>query len=86
MSNKNDCREDGEGAATKAQADGEFDIADQQVYLVGPDHRMIALTEGDVEGSETDEYDAELAADYILERQELEVFEGLSPFEGSFGN
>lgn len=76
-----DSREDAEEAAAKAQAEGEFDIANQQVYLLGPDHRMIGLTEDDVKGGVTDEYDAELAADYILERQELEDFEGLSPFE-----
>ena len=77
-----DSREDAEGAATKAQAGGEFDIADQQVYLLGPDHRIVRLAEDDV----ADVYDAELAADYILERQELEDFEGLSPFEGSYGD
>lgn len=76
-----DRREDAEDAATKAQAGGEFDIGDQQVYLVGPDHRMVRLTEDDVRSGEADESDAELAADYILERQELEDFEGLSPFE-----
>lgn len=69
-------------AATSAQAEGEFDINDQQVYLVGPDHRMIVLSEEDVQGD--GEYDAELAADHILERQELEDFEGLEPFEGSY--
>lgn len=43
---------------------------------------MTVLSEEDVvEGDE--EYDAELAADQILERQELEDFEGLDPFEGS---
>jgi len=68
-------------AAVSAQAESEFDINDQQVYLVGPDHRMTVLSEEDVLGD--DEYDAELAADHILERQELEDFEGLNPFEGS---
>jgi hypothetical protein len=77
-------QEEAQEAATKAQADGEFDIADQQVYLIGPDHLMIGLTEDDVKGVMGNEYDAELAADYILERQELEDFEGLSPFEGSY--
>lgn len=81
-----DGQEDAQEAATKAQADGEFDIHDQRVYLVGPDHRMIELAEGDVGGDEADESDAELAADYILERQELEDFEGLSPFEGGYGD
>lgn len=76
-----DNQDDAQEAATKAQADGEFDINDQQVYVVGPDHRMIVLSEDDVLGD--DEYDAELAADQILERQELEDFEGLDPFEGS---
>ena len=71
-----------EQAATIAQAQGEFDIHDQQVYLVGPDHRMFMLTEDDVTGeAEEDGFDAELAADYILERQELEDFEGFEPFE-----
>lgn len=77
-----DNQDDAEEAATKAQAEGEYDISDQQVYLVGPDHRMIVMSEDDVGGGE-DEYDAELAADHILERQELEDFEGLDPFEGS---
>ena len=72
-----DNRHAAERAATSAQAEGEFDIHDQQVYLVGPDHRMFMLTEDDV----TD--DAELAADLILERQELEDFEGFDPFEDS---
>ena len=81
-----DSKEDAEGAAANAQAGGEFDIADQQVYLLGPDHRMVVLTEDDVKGGVADEYDAELAADQILERQELEDFEGLSPFEGSYGD
>lgn len=79
-----DGREAAEGAAATAQADGEFDINDRQVFLVGPDHRMVRLTEDDVQGGDAGEYDAELAADYILERQELEDFEGLSPFEGSY--
>ena len=52
------------------------------VYLIGPDHRLIVLSEEDVVVGD-DEYDAELAADQILERQELEDFEGLDPFEGS---
>ena len=73
-----------EQAATSAQAQGEFDIHDQQVYLVGPDHRMFLLTEDDVTGeAEEDEFDAELAVDHTLERQELEDFEGFDPFEGS---
>ena len=76
-----DSQEEAQEAATKAQADGEFVIADQQVYLVGPDHQMIGLAEDDVQSEIGDEADAELAADYILERQELEDFEGLSPFE-----
>lgn len=79
-----DRREDAEEAATTAQANGEFNITEQQVFLVGPDHRMVRLTEDDVLGGDAGEYDAELAADYILERQELEDFEGLSPFEGSY--
>ena len=76
-----DNQNDAAQTATKAQAENEFDINDQQVYLVGPDHRMIVLSEGDVVGD--DDFDAELAADHILERQELEDFEGLDPFEGS---
>lgn len=75
-----DNQEAAEQAATSAQAEGEFDIHDQQVYLVGPDRRMIVLSEEDVLGD--DEYAAELAADHILQRQELEDFEGLDPFEG----
>jgi len=75
-----DNQEAAEQAATSAQAEGEFDINDQMVYLVGPDHRMFVLSEDDVQGD--GEYDAELAADLILERQELEDFEGLDPFEG----
>lgn len=43
---------------------------------------MIVLSEEDVDDDE--EYDAELAADQILERQELEDFEGISPFEGAY--
>lgn len=35
---------------------------------------------------EDDEYDAELAADQILERQELEDFEGHTPFEDFMDN
>ncbi len=77
-----DNQDDARQAATNAQAQGEFDINDQMAYLVGPDHRMIVLSEEDVLGD--DEYDAELAADHILERQELEDFEGLEPFEGSY--
>ena len=74
-------------AATSAQAQGEFDIQDQQVYLVGPDHRMFLLTEDDVTGeAEKDGIDAELAADLILERQELEDFEGFEPFESDQGS
>ncbi len=78
-----DNQDDAAQAATNAQAEGEFDINDQQVYLVGPDHRMLALSEDDVQSERADEYDTELAADLILERQELEDFEGLDPFEGS---
>lgn len=76
-----------ERAATSVQAQAEFDIHDQQVYLVGPDHRMFMLTEDDVTG-EADgvEFDAELAADFILERQELEDFEGLNLFESDQGS
>lgn len=73
-----DTQDDAQRAATSAQVEGEFDIHDQQVYLVGPDHRMFMLTEDDVV-----EGDEELARDQILERQELEDFEGLNPFEGS---
>ena len=76
-----DNQDDARQAATSAQAESEFDINDQMVYLVGPDHRMFVLSEDDVQGD--GEYDAELAADHILERQELEDFEGLDPFEGS---
>ena len=85
-----DNHEAAEQAATSAQAKGKFDIHDQQVYLVGPDHRMIVLSEEDVVGdgpgeNEVDDYDGELDADHILERQELEDFEGLEPFERSEG-
>lgn len=45
----------------------------------------IGFDEDDFEDDDFDdedgEYDAELAQDQILERQELEDFEGLSPFE-----
>ena len=75
-----DTQDDAKQAAINAQAEGEYDINDQQVYLVGPDHRKFVLSEEDVVGNE---YDAELAADQILERQELEDFEGIDPFEGS---
>ena len=74
-----DNKADAEQAAKNAQAEGEFDINDQMVYLIDPDHRLIVLSEEDVVGG--DEYDAELAADHILERQELEDFENISPFE-----
>ena len=80
-----DNRNAAEHAATSAQADGEFDIHDQQVYLVGPDQSMFMLTEDDVTG-EADEFDAELAADHILERQELEDFEGFEPFQFDQGS
>jgi hypothetical protein len=46
---------------------------------------MFILSEEDVVGDEENEYDAELAADQILERQELEDFEGLDPFETDLG-
>jgi len=78
-----DNQDDASQAAKNAHAEGEFDINDQMVYLVGPDHRMVVLSEENVLGERADEYDAELAADQILERQELEDFEGLDPFEGS---
>ena len=72
-----------EQAAKDAQVEGEFDINDQIVYLVGPDHGMIVLSEEDVvKGDE--EYDAEFVADQILERQEFEDFEGFDPFEGAY--
>lgn len=77
-----DNQDDAKQAAKHAQVEGEFDIWNQQVYLVGPDHRMIVLSEEDVVGSD-EEYDAELAADQILERQELEDFEGIDPFADS---
>ena len=80
-----DTQADAEQAAKNANAEGEFDINDQQVYMVGPDHRIFALSEDDVVGSSDEDYDAELAADQILERQELEDFEGFDPFEGSEG-
>lgn len=35
-------------AARKAQADGEFSIYDQRVYLMGPTHRMIELSDSDL--------------------------------------
>lgn len=82
-----DTQADAEQAAKNANAEGEYDINDQQVYLVGPDHRMFVLSEDDVVGAaEDDDYDAELAADQILKRQELEDFEGLDPFESDLGN
>ena len=78
-----DTQADAKQAAINAQAAGEFDIWDQQAYLVGPDHRMVVLSEEDVEGGDED-FAAELAADQILERQELEDFEGFDPFEGAY--
>ena len=60
-------------AAKNAQAEGEFDIDDQQVYLVGPDHRMTILSEEDVVGGD-EEYDEELARDGLR---------GLGPVRGS---
>lgn len=78
-----DTQADTEQAAKNANAEGEFDIWNQQVYLVAPDHRMIAMSEEDVEGGDED-FDAELAADQILERQELEDFEAFDPFEGAY--
>lgn len=77
-----DTQADAEQAAKNAQAEGEFDINDQMVYVVGPLHQMIVLSEEDVVGND-EEYDAELAADQILERQELEDFEGIDPFADS---
>lgn len=79
-----DTQADAKQAAKNANAEGEFNINDQMVYLVGPDHRMIVLSEEDVVGND-EEYDAELAADQILERQELEDFEGLDRFESDVG-
>lgn len=79
-----DTKADAEQATKNANAEGEFNINDQMVYLVGPDHRMIVLSEEDVVGND-EEYDAELAADQILERQELEDFEGLDRFESDVG-
>ncbi len=35
-------------AACKAQADGEFSIYDQRVYIMGPTHRMIELSDSDL--------------------------------------
>lgn len=35
-------------AARKAQADGEVSIFDQRVYIMGPDHHMIELSESDL--------------------------------------
>jgi hypothetical protein len=78
-----DSQDTAEQAAKNAQAEGEFDIWNQQAYLVGPDHRLIVLSEEDVLAGD-EEYDAELAADQILERQELEDFEGFDPFEGAY--
>lgn len=78
-----DTQADAEQAAKNANAEGEFDINDQQVYLVGPDHRMFLLSEDDVVGGGED-YAEELARDQILERQELEDFEGFDPFEGAY--
>lgn len=34
-------------AAKKAMADGDFDIQDQRVYLLHPNHRMVELCEED---------------------------------------
>jgi len=79
-----DNKDDAKQAAKNANAEGEFDINDQMAYLVGPDHRLIVLSEDDVVGDDEDyDYDAELAQDQLLERQELEDFEGFDPFEGS---
>ncbi len=77
-----DNQDDATQGAKDAQTECEFDIWDQQVYLIGPSHRMIVLAEEDVVGGD-EEYDAELAQDQLLERQELEDFEGFDPFEGS---
>ena len=77
-----DTQADATQAAKDAQAEGEFDIWNQQAYLLGPDHRLIVFSEVDVVGGD-EYYDAELAADQILERQELEDFEGFDAFEGS---
>jgi hypothetical protein len=35
-------------AARKAQSEGEFDIRDQRVYLMHPDHRFIEYSEADL--------------------------------------
>jgi hypothetical protein len=40
--------------ARKAQADGEFDINDQHVYLFPPDHRFVELTAADLFGKADD--------------------------------
>ena len=39
---------DANAAARKAQADGEFDISDQRVYLMHPDHRLVEYSESDL--------------------------------------
>lgn len=77
-----DTQDDAHQAAKNAQVEGEFDIWNQMVYLVGPAHQMVVLSEEDVLAGD-EEYDAELAADQLLERQELEDFEGLDRFEGA---
>ena len=40
----------------------------------------------DEDDFDDEEYDEELARDQILERQELEDFEGFDPFESDLGN
>jgi hypothetical protein len=36
------------GSAKDAQAEGEFDILDQNVYLLCPNHQLIDLSEADL--------------------------------------
>ena len=40
--------EEADNAAKTAQAEGEFDISDQNVYLMHPDHRMVEYSMADL--------------------------------------
>lgn len=69
-----DTQDDARKAATKAHADAEFDISDQQVYLVGPDHRMMVLLEDDVGASPVTAADRPVSGRlYPHERKEIHM-------------
>lgn len=51
-----DSEDDADKAAKSAQEEGEFDVLDQRVYLLTPDHRMVEYSMSDL-GVEDDDDD-----------------------------